>query len=317
MVSIDHDRSVFARGGSSGFVGLLAQRVLTADTMEATSDRRDWCSDFLSLFKAAPVGARWFAVLITDTALRAGRAAGAGPSARRSTGGGPRSGRNADLTLRDAPCMASDPFSAPVKHFVWCSYCEKAVNATEGGSLSGYDGEHGPPWKATLTRCDVCSQALLFFQEDYGDGWDEMARVWPDGVRPLSASIPESLRAEHYEARKCFDAKAFTATVVMVRRTLEGVCADKGARERNLAASLKVMHEEGLLDNRLYEWAQQLRIVGNEGAHFTGNQVPRQDAADALAFCEAFLDYLYVLTAKFEEFRQRRATKESAAPADG
>lgn len=46
------------------------------------------CSDFLYLFKAAPVGARWPAVFMADAAPRAGRAAGAGPSARQSAGGG-------------------------------------------------------------------------------------------------------------------------------------------------------------------------------------------------------------------------------------
>jgi hypothetical protein len=45
----------------------------------------------------------------------------------------------------------------------------------------------------------------------------------------------------------------------------------------------------------------------------------RQDAVDALAFCEALLDYLYVLTAKFREFEERRkadkgGTAERPAP---
>ena len=140
-----------------------------------------------------------------------------------------------------------------------------------------------------------------------------MWRIWPDTVRPLSISVPESLRAEHQEARKCFDAKAYTATVVMVRRTLEGVCADKGVQERILARSLEKMHADGLLDPRLLEWAQALRVVGNEGAHFTGRQVSREDASDSLAFSEAMLDYLYVLSAKFEEFKQRRTSRPNTA----
>lgn len=91
----------------------------------------------------------------------------------------------------------------------------------------------------------------------------------------------------------------------MVRRTLEGVCADKGVQERVLARSLEKLHADGLLDPRLLEWAQVLQVVGNEGAHFTGKQVSREDASDVLAFSEALLDYLYVLNAKFEEFKRR------------
>lgn len=204
--------------------------------------------------------------------------------------------------------MTEDLWNAPRKHFVLCYYCEKAVNATERGSVTDFNPENGPPSCITLVSCDNCGQALIFLQEQYGgdDDWDEMVRVWPGPVRTLNSAIPESLRAEHLEARKCFDAKAYTAAAVMVRRTLEGVCAENGVSGRNLATSLVNMHARGLLDPRLLEWAQALRVVGNEGAHFTGKQVSREDAADALALSEAMLDYLYVLTLKFDEFKTRR-----------
>jgi hypothetical protein len=92
----------------------------------------------------------------------------------------------------------------------------------------------------------------------------------------------------------------------MVRRTLEGVCAEHDVKRGPLAAGLAELERKGLLDGRLIEWSQALRVLGNEGAHFTGNRVSRQDALDALAFCEALLDYTYVLTAKFREFQERR-----------
>jgi hypothetical protein len=100
----------------------------------------------------------------------------------------------------------------------------------------------------------------------------------------------------------------------MVRRTLEGVCAEHGVKEKVLGSSLRMMKQKGLIDERLLEWAQALRVLGNEGAHYTGSQVSREDAADALAFAEALLDYMYVLTAKFEEFRKRRMPTEPEAP---
>ncbi|WP_328533683.1 DUF4145 domain-containing protein [Micromonospora zamorensis] len=121
--------------------------------------------------------------------------------------------------------------------------------------------------------------------------------------------MPQALREEHNEAKKCFDAKAYTAAAVMVGRTLEGVCAENGIKERALIASLRRMKEGNLIDERLYQWADELRVLRNEGAHYTGSQVSREDAADALALSEAMLDYMYVLTAKFQEFRERRSKK--------
>jgi len=197
----------------------------------------------------------------------------------------------------------------PVKHFVLCHYCDRGVTATEAGTVTDYDPEHGPPSLVTLVKCDRCGQAMVFVQEDYGfdQGWDEMLRVWPGAVRQLSSAVPSALRAEHDESRACFQAKAYTAAVVMVRRTLEGVCAEHGVKERTLAKALQSMHDKDLLDRRLLEWAEELRALGNVGAHYTSDRVTREDAQDALAFTEALLDYLYVLQAKFEEFRSRRA----------
>lgn len=210
----------------------------------------------------------------------------------------------------------TDPWpNSPNQHFVRCYYCEKAVVATERGEVTDYDPEHGPPSQVILVECNNCQQGMLFVTEEIDSSsnmWDGLVRVWPEPPRRLSKAIPSALRSEQNEARKCFEAQAYTAAVVMVRRTLEGVCYEHSVKERTLADSLKMMEKSGLLDSRLVEWAQELRVVGNEGAHYTGEQVPREDAQDALAFSEALLDYVYVLAAKFEDFRERRAQRRSA-----
>jgi hypothetical protein len=73
------------------------------------------------------------------------------------------------------------------------------------------------------------------------------------------------------------------------------------------------MAAQGLLDNRLLTWADELRVLGNQGAHHTSSPVNREDAKDALALAEAALDYLYVLAMKFTEFKRRRA-RQSTSP---
>jgi Domain of unknown function (DUF4145) len=148
------------------------------------------------------------------------------------------------------------------------------------------------------------------FQEEYGPGAsfdeDRPYRLYPPQRRIISPAVPSALRDEHDQALRCFEAKAYTAAVVMVGRTLEGVCAERGVRERTLQRSLEVMNQRDLIDARLLEWAQALRVLRNEGAHYTGTQVNRADAEDALAFAQAMLDYVYVLTARFEDFKARR-----------
>lgn len=208
----------------------------------------------------------------------------------------------------------SDESNGLRKHFVQCFHCEESRNATQYGSVETRAHEIGPPTIVTLLQCDTCTSPLVVAQEDYGRGYDEMGRVWPSPVRYLSNAIPEELRDVHNEARKCYSARAYTAAVVMVGRTLEGVCIKNDVKKRNLVQGLEELRSRGLIDERLFEWTQALRVLRNEGAHFTGKLVSRADAKDALQLCEALLDYMYVLTARFEEFKERRA---KAAASEG
>ena len=92
----------------------------------------------------------------------------------------------------------------------------------------------------------------------------------------------------------------------MVRRVLEGTCAEQGVKGKTLQKAIQELAETGRIDQTLVEWADVLRRVGNKGAHYTGEAVPRLDAEDALAFTEALLDHLYVLRRRFDEFRSRQ-----------
>jgi Domain of unknown function (DUF4145) len=186
-----------------------------------------------------------------------------------------------------------------------CPHCEQASNAVVRGQA--YWEGSGPPAEWTLVQCDRCHEPTLQVREDFGGGFAEdhnPATMYPTPTR-LSPSVPNNLRREWEEAQTCFRAKAYAACVVMVRRTLEGTCADQGVKENTLARSLKKLAADGLVDETLAQWANALRIAGNKGAHYTGKPVAREDAADALAFAEALLDHIYVLRKRFVEFRKR------------
>ncbi|MET9767712.1 DUF4145 domain-containing protein [Streptomyces sp. NPDC006415] len=193
-----------------------------------------------------------------------------------------------------------------------CPHCEKPTLATVTSEAAG-GGNDEPPYLLELAQCGICYDPFLMIEEDWGQGWDgDPLVVWPKQQRSLSLNVPQALRREHDEARQCFSSKAYTATAVMVRRTLEGVCLDQGmstsgGRSKPLFQMLKQMKEEGKIDGQLLEWAEELRILGNQGAHFSGTSVNREDAADGLALAEALLDYLYVFSAQFAAFKARRA----------
>ncbi|MET7729639.1 DUF4145 domain-containing protein, partial [Streptomyces mirabilis] len=92
----------------------------------------------------------------------------------------------------------------------------------------------------------------------------------------------------------------------VVRRTLEGLCIEQGTQKKALFQALQELRDNGKIEGRLFDWAQALRVLGNQGAHFSEESVRREDAADALSLAEALLNYIYVFTAKYEEFQNRR-----------
>jgi hypothetical protein len=60
--------------------------------------------------------------------------------------------------------------------------------------------------------------------------------------------------------------------------------------------------------NSLAEWATELRLLGNEGAHPEIDQIEAnpQDIRDAIEFLDVLLHYLYDLPAQIKQYRERR-----------
>lgn len=81
-----------------------------------------------------------------------------------------------------------------------------------------------------------------------------------------------------------------------------------------LGKGMQELHEKGHIDERLFRWSQELHAFRNLSAHpdeeFT---VSRVDAEDLQTFANAITEYIYDLTDRYEEFknRQTRLTKRS------
>src|SRR5687768_8740366 len=129
---------------------------------------------------------------------------------------------------------------------VTCAYCGRSVLASVmGEGDSSPQPQDGLPRRSRLLRCRRTCETSMLLQEDYGYGlgYDEDGayRLYPHQRRIVSGDVPTPLREEFNQALQCFEAKAYTAAAVMVGRTLEGVCADQGVREKTLHRALKVM----------------------------------------------------------------------------
>lgn len=163
---------------------------------------------------------------------------------------------------------------------------------------------------------------MIIYGED-GYSFEEPIWLYPLGEEAsVSAAIPQQLRNELVEAKKCAAHGLSTPAVVMCGRALEGLAAMHGITNTTLVRSLDKLREMGVLDGKLVHWASELRALRNQAAHFGERPVSREDAADTLALTQAILDYVYVITARFDEFKRRRAlenesTSRPSCPAIG
>ena len=197
-----------------------------------------------------------------------------------------------------------------------CPSCGKRADAQIVGQYGYHDRAEGGPSRITMLKCARCEHPIVVREEErWEDMWSTPEVVFPVNNDQISSDIPSRIRTSFREARMSYRAGASTASVMMCRKTLEALCIEHGIKERNLAASIKRATESGLIDGRLVEWAQELRIVGNEAAHDVDADISGEDARDLLEFTEAILEYVFTFRDRFERFQQRRkARREKRQP---
>ncbi len=203
---------------------------------------------------------------------------------------------------------------------VECDRCQATVGAEVVGQ--SYTAEHPQDrllYRYFFLRCPTCGDPMVAISmclgdPDSTDGWEEPTRYLPRPARAQLTAFPKPIAAAYEEALKCYRAKAYTAAAVMCRKTLEGICEAHGLAERTLAASLQKMRQQGVIENRLYEWADALRISGNEAAHGVQFTLTAQDSRDVIEFTNALLEYVFTFRDRFEKFKERRKSADSARP---
>ncbi len=164
---------------------------------------------------------------------------------------------------------------------------------------------YSPSGKYEFWHCPNCQSPFLT-QEDDESGFTVL---YPPKENPVNANLPARLKSAYSEAISCFNSRAYTATAVMCRKTLEGICGEHGAKGNNLVQNLKELRDKGIIENRLFEWADALRISGNEAAHDLAITTSSEDARDILEFTSALLEYVFTFRDKFEKFKKRRSIK--------
>lgn len=79
--------------------------------------------------------------------------------------------------------------------------------------------------------------------------------------------IPDEITNTFEEALQCHANNLYTASAIMIRRTLEELCSDKNAEGGNLKQRIQNLNEKVILPPSLFEGLDNLRLLGNDAAH--------------------------------------------------
>ena len=87
-----------------------------------------------------------------------------------------------------------------------------------------------------------------------------------------SKSIPEKIKESLEEAIGCESIGAYIGAAIMVRRTLECLCDDRGATGKNLKERIANLKGKIILPAELFEALENLRLLGNDAAHIESKE---------------------------------------------
>ncbi|MFH1328127.1 MAG: DUF4145 domain-containing protein [Candidatus Bathyarchaeota archaeon] len=113
-----------------------------------------------------------------------------------------------------------------------------------------------------------------------------------EGLRE-QVQLSNEIVANFKEALGCYLNGYYNASVVMSRKLLEKVLIEEGASpNQRVCDMIKELVKCGILDDKLKDLADNIKYLGNIGAHVKEEEANKSDAEQALHFCDFLLTWL-------------------------
>ena len=111
-----------------------------------------------------------------------------------------------------------------------------------------------------------------------------------------SSDIPEAIKKALIEAISCHSVECYAASALMIRRTLEELCKDRGAAGNNLKDRLAALGSKVVLPKELMDALDNVRLLGNDAAHVESQdyaQIGKEEVEIAVEFTKEVLKAVY------------------------
>ena len=109
-------------------------------------------------------------------------------------------------------------------------------------------------------------------------------------------NIPQKVLNAFEEAINCHSNSCFIASAIMIRKTLEEICIDRGATGKNLFKKLEDLGSKILIPHELLNGMNELRLLGNDAAHIeaqTFSEIGKEEIEVSLEFAKEILKAVY------------------------
>jgi hypothetical protein len=128
-------------------------------------------------------------------------------------------------------------------------------------------------------------------------------------------NIPEKVLNAFEEAIKCHSNSCFIASAIMIRKTLEEICIDRGATGKNLFKKLEDLGSKILIPQELIIGMNELRLLGNDAAHIeaqTFSEIGKEEIEVSLEFAKEILKAVYQYDSLLQKLKRLKDKSNNA-----
>lgn len=193
-------------------------------------------------------------------------------------------------------------------HQIACPFCSERGNFSLEFRAQKKQANGSKVLNFDTFKCGGCASYVQVFWSAGDRLHDYKVQPWPLKLEKAPEHFPEAVGRYWLQAKRSMNENNYDAAAVMARSALQLALRAHEAKGANLKQEIDSLAERGLLPPLMKDWAHVVRELGNDSAHPHLSEKPAssQDAADIVNFLDFFLEYLYALPKRIEEYRGRK-----------
>lgn len=166
-----------------------------------------------------------------------------------------------------------------------------------------------------IKKCpnEKCMGQLFFVTEHETE---RLLLSYPNDTIPFDKEkIPEKVLTAFEEAIKCHSNLCFIASAIMIRKTLEEICFDRGATGKNLRDRILDLGSKILIPKELLQGIDELRLLGNDAAHIeakTFSEIGKEEIEVSIDFTKEILKAVYQYENLLDKLKKLKEKKNGA-----